>query len=164
MATKKAESTIRMEGLTLAVTNVQRSVEFYTKKLGLTVAMNSAPHFALIRVGTGPSIGLLANRHAVPKGTKPATKAQRAPIHVELSTDDLDGVDKKLKARGVTFAEPPHDETWECSAQARDPDGYTIEFAQGRCGKNAPPLTSTPATKSACPRFNGTGSIGPVVQ
>ncbi|HEY1506327.1 MAG TPA: VOC family protein [Stellaceae bacterium] len=138
MATRKAKSAIRMEGMTLAVTNVQRSVDFYTKKLGFRVEMNSAPHFALVRVGTGPSIGLLANGHAMPKGTKPATKPQRASIHVELSTDDLDGVYKKLKVRGVKFTEPPHDEAWERSAQARDPDGYTIEFAQGRRRKNAP--------------------------
>jgi catechol 2,3-dioxygenase-like lactoylglutathione lyase family enzyme len=138
MATRKAKSAIRMEGLTLAVTDVKRSVDFYSKKLGFKIEINSAPHFALVRVGTGASIGLLANRHAVPKGTKPATKAQHASIHVELSTDDLDGVYKKLKARGVVFTEKPHDEAWERSAQARDPDGYTIEFAQGRRGKNAP--------------------------
>ena len=77
-------------------------------------------------------------RHAVPKGTKPASKAQHAAIHVELSTDDLDGLYKRLKARGVVFTEAPHDEAWERSAQARDPDGYTIEFAQGRRGRNAP--------------------------
>ena len=87
--------------------------------------------------GAGP-IGLLAARHAVPKGTKPASKAQHAGIHVELSTDDLDGLYKRLKARGVVFTEPPHDEAWERSAQARDPDGYTVEFAQGRRGRNAP--------------------------
>jgi catechol 2,3-dioxygenase-like lactoylglutathione lyase family enzyme len=138
MATQKSKSTIRMEGLTLAVTDVKRSVAFYGKKLGLKIEIDSAPDFALVRVGPGASIGLLANRHAVPKGTKAATKAQHAAIHVELSTDDLDGLYKKLKARGVAFTEPPHDEEWERSASARDPDGYTIEFAQGRRGKNAP--------------------------
>ena len=76
MATKNAKSTIRMEGLTLAVADVKRSVAFYRKKLGLKIEIDSAPHFALVRVGLGASIGLLATRHAVPKGTKPATKAR----------------------------------------------------------------------------------------
>jgi len=138
MPTRKAKSTIRMEGLTLAVADVKRSVAFYRKKLGLKIEIDSAPDFALVRVGPGASIGLLAARHAVPRGTKPASKAQHAAIHVELSTDDLDGLYQRLKARGVAFSEPPHDEEWERSAQARDPDGYTIEFAQGRRGKNAP--------------------------
>jgi catechol 2,3-dioxygenase-like lactoylglutathione lyase family enzyme len=138
MATKKPKSAIRMEGLTLAVKDVKRSVALYGKELGFKIEVDSTPHFALVRVGPGASIGLLATRHAVPKGTKPATKSQHASIHVELSTDDLDGLYKKLKTRGVKFTEPPHDEEWERSAQARDPDGYTIEFAQGRRGKNAP--------------------------
>jgi catechol 2,3-dioxygenase-like lactoylglutathione lyase family enzyme len=138
MAAKQTKSTIRMEGLTLAVKDVKRSAAFYGKKLGLKIEIDSAPHFALVRIGPGASIGLLAARHAVPKGIKPASKAQHAAIHVELSTDDLDGLYKRLKARGVAFSEPPHDEAWERSAQARDPDGYTIEFAQGRRGRNAP--------------------------
>lgn len=138
MAAKKAKSDIRMEGLTLAVTDVKRSVAFYKKTLGLKIEIDSAPDFALVRVGPGASIGLLSARYALPKGTKPPTKAQRAAIHVELSTDDLDGLYKRLKARGLKFTEPPHDEEWERSASARDPDGYTIEFAQGRRGHNAP--------------------------
>jgi catechol 2,3-dioxygenase-like lactoylglutathione lyase family enzyme len=138
MATKKAKSTIRMEGLTLAVTDVRRSVAFYKRTLGLTIEIDSAPDFALVRVGPGASIGLLASRHALPKGTKPPSRAQRAAIHVELSTDDLDGLYRKLKARGLKFSEPPHEEAWERSASAHDPDGYTIEFAQGRRGHNAP--------------------------
>lgn len=138
MAAKKAQSTIRMEGLTLAVTDVKRSAAFYRNVLGLKIEIDSAPHFALVRVGPRASIGLLATRHALPKGTKPPTKAQRAAIHVELSTDDLDRLYKHLKSRGLKFTEKPHDEAWERSAQARDPDGYTIEFAQGRRGHNAP--------------------------
>lgn len=138
MATKTAKSAIRMEGLTLAVKDVKRSIAFYRKTLGLKIEIDSAPDFALVRVGPGASIGLLASRHALPKGTKPPSKAQRAAIHVELSTDDLDGLYRKLKARGLKFFEAPHDEEWERSASAHDPDGYTIEFAQGRRGHNQP--------------------------
>jgi len=38
------------------------------------------------------------------------------------------------------FHEPPHDEPWERSMAAFDPDGYTVEFAQGRRGANKPKL------------------------
>jgi catechol 2,3-dioxygenase-like lactoylglutathione lyase family enzyme len=138
MAGKKPKSAIRMEGLTLAVKDVKRSIAFYSKTLGLKVEIDSAPDFAMVRAGGGGTIGLLAARHAVPKGTKAATKAQHAAIHVELSTDDLDGLYRRLKARGLRFSEPPHDEEWERSASAFDPDGYTIEFAQGRRGHNQP--------------------------
>ncbi|HEV8015247.1 MAG TPA: VOC family protein [Stellaceae bacterium] len=138
MAGKPPKSAIRMEGLTLAVKDVKRSVAFYGKLLGFKVEIDSAPDFALMRVDGGGTIGLLAARHATPKGVKRATKAQHAAIHVELSSDDLDGLYRRLKARGLRFSEPPHDEEWERSASAFDPDGYTIEFAQGRRGHNQP--------------------------
>lgn len=128
---------VRLEGLTLTVKNVKRSVEFYSKKLGLKCEVYAAPHFAMIRVGAGGTIGLLAWTEAKKEGAAPSTAKQKRAIHVELSTDDLDGLYKKLVAKGVKFHEPPHDEPWERSATAFDPDGYAVEFAQGRRGKNA---------------------------
>ena len=45
---------IRLEGLTLRVADVKRSIEFYSGKLGLCVEIDKAPQFAMIRVG-GPT-------------------------------------------------------------------------------------------------------------
>ena len=127
---------VRLEGLTLAVASVRRSVKFYREMLGFTVVVDSAPDFALVRAGGkgGGTIGLLALRHAVGGKAKRVTPAMRAGVHLELATGDLDGLYEKLKARGVEFDEPPHDEPWERSATARDPDGYALELAQGRRG------------------------------
>jgi catechol 2,3-dioxygenase-like lactoylglutathione lyase family enzyme len=125
---------IRLEGLTLRVANVKRSMEFYWGKLGLCVEIDKAPQFAMIRVGgpTGGTIGLLV--HDDTSGSLSMTPEQRAGIHVELSTDNLDALYEHLKARGVVFFEPPHEEPWERSMRAHDPDGYTVEFAEGRRG------------------------------
>jgi catechol 2,3-dioxygenase-like lactoylglutathione lyase family enzyme len=49
---------VRLEGLTLRVENVKRSIEFYRDKLGFSVEIDKAPHFAMIRVG-GPTGGEL---------------------------------------------------------------------------------------------------------
>jgi catechol 2,3-dioxygenase-like lactoylglutathione lyase family enzyme len=138
MSAKRKSSAIRMEGLTLAVKDVKRSLEFYGTLLGLGVEVDNAPDFGMIRVAGGGTIGLLAARHANRKGVKSATRTQHAAIHVELSTDDLDGLYRRLKARGVRFHEPPHDEAWERAMQAYDPDGYTVEIAEGRRGHNQP--------------------------
>ncbi len=129
---------IRYEGMTLTVESVERSIEFYGGKLGLTVEVNAAPAFGMIRVpgAGGGTIGLLSLAEAKKEGVEPSTPAQRRGIHVELSTDDLDGLFEELKARGVVFAEPPHDEPWERSMTALDPDGYAVELAQGRRGQN----------------------------
>jgi catechol 2,3-dioxygenase-like lactoylglutathione lyase family enzyme len=128
---------VRFEGLTLTVESVERSVAFYGGKLGLKVEVNAAPDFAMIRVGAG-TIGLLSVTQSRKAGVEDSSAAQKAAIHVEFSTDDLDGLYEELKGRGVAFHEPPHDEPWERSMTALDPDGYAVEFAQGRRGQNQP--------------------------
>jgi len=127
---------VRLEGLTLRVADVARSIEFYSNKLGFTVEINKAPQFAMIRVGgpTGGTIGLLAHDSGDLMGSKSTTPRQCAGLHVELATDHLDALYEQLKARGVEFFEPPHEEPWERSMSVHDPDGYTIEFAEGRRG------------------------------
>ena len=129
---------IRFEGLTLTVDDVARAIAFYAGKLGLTLEMDAKPAFAMIRVpgAGGGTIGLLAMAEARKEGVEAASAAQKRAIHVELSTDDLDGLYAELQAKGVVFHTPPHDEPWERSMTAFDPDGYAVEFAQGRRGHN----------------------------
>jgi catechol 2,3-dioxygenase-like lactoylglutathione lyase family enzyme len=125
---------MRLEGLTLTVESVQRSIDYYSGKLGLKVEWNAVPAFAMIRHGAG-TLGLLAMDEARKEGVEPSTAAQKRAIHVEFSTDDLDGLYEELKAKGVEFHQPPHDEPWERAMTAFDPDGYAVEFAQGRRGQ-----------------------------
>ncbi len=126
----------RFEGLTLTVASVERSIDFYSNKLGLKVELDAAPAFAMIRVGEG-TIGLLALKEAQKGGADETTPLQKRAIHVEFSTDDLDTLYKELNSKGVEFHQPPHDEPWERSMTAFDPDGYSVEFAQGKRGHNA---------------------------
>ncbi len=129
---------MRLEGFTLTVRDVKRSVDFYTKKLGFKCEINAAPHFALLRHGgpKGFTVGLLAWAEAKREGAIPTTFPQNRAFHVELTTDHLDKLYLELKKKGVKFHAPPHDEPWERSATALDPDGYLVEFAEGRRGKN----------------------------
>ncbi len=126
---------MRFEGLTLTVESVQRSLDFYNGKLGLPVAWNSVPAFAMLRLGAG-TIGLLAIEEARKEGVEPSSPAQKSAVHVEFTTDDLDALYRELEEAGVRFHQPPHDEPWERSMTAYDPDGYAVEFAQGKRGKN----------------------------
>ena len=128
---------MRFEGLTLTVESVERSIEFYSGKLGLKTEWNAAPAFAMIRVGAG-TIGLLSVTEARKEGVEDTNASQKSAIHVEFSTDDLDGLYEELKSAGVVFHQPPHDEPWERSMTAFDPDGYAVEFAQGKRGHNKP--------------------------
>jgi catechol 2,3-dioxygenase-like lactoylglutathione lyase family enzyme len=130
----------RFEGLTLTVASITSSLAFYAGKLGLAVEVDAAPAFAMLRIGGrhGGTIGLLAQAQAQEDGVAPSTPEQKRAIHVEFSCDDLDALYASLLARGVVFHQPPHDEPWERSMTAFDPDGYAVEFAQGRRGSNAP--------------------------
>ena len=127
----------RLEGLTLTVASVERSLAFYCDRLGMKAEWRALPAFAMIRHGAG-TLGLLALEEAEKEGVVESTPAQKAAIHVELSTDDLDGLYRELVARGVEFHQPPHDEPWERSMTAYDPDGYAVEFAQGKRGQKPP--------------------------
>jgi catechol 2,3-dioxygenase-like lactoylglutathione lyase family enzyme len=122
---------LRFEGFSLRVRDVERSLAFYRDQLGFTVEQRHGRMFALLRLGEG-TIGLLRGDLA-----RWPVEA-REQFHIELSTDDLDGLYAELQARGVRFSEPPHDASWERAMVARDPDGYHVEFAQGRRGQNRP--------------------------
>lgn len=129
---------LRFEGLTLSVKSVAKSVEFYGGTMGLEVAYHSEPAFALIKVGgqLGGTIGLLSVEEARKEGAGEMTATQKRAIHIEFTTDDLDTLYEELTARGMTFHEPPHDEPWERVMTAFDPDGYSVEIAQGRRGQD----------------------------
>jgi catechol 2,3-dioxygenase-like lactoylglutathione lyase family enzyme len=133
----KTTQTFRMEGLTLTVADVTRSIDFYRNQLGLELEWDASPQFAMLRLGAGPggTLGLLSWKEAVKEGATMPDRAQARAMHLELSTDCLDELHEELRTRGVRIDIPPHDEPWERSMTIFDPDGYSVEFAQGRRGK-----------------------------
>ena len=137
---KNMSQHIHFEGLSLTVENIERSIAFYEGKLGLKVEYNASPDFALLRIGGNDdgTIGLLSKNVSEKEGVEPSTSPQKRAVHIEFSTDNLDILFEELKAKGVIFQVPPHDEPWERSMTAFDPDGYSVEFAQGKRGHNAP--------------------------
>ena len=117
--------TIRFEGVSLPVSDIERSIAFY-QQFGFTVEMQN-DNFALLRLGEG-TIGLLkVNLSKWPKG-------QRAATHIELSTDNLDLLFEQLNAQNISMSAPPRDRPWERQMYTTDPDGYRLEIAQGRRG------------------------------
>jgi hypothetical protein len=68
------------------------------------------------------------------KKQQPTRDGLPEPVPWPASGRLLELLYEHLKARGVVFFEPPHEEPWERSMRAHDPDGYTVEFAEGRRG------------------------------
>jgi Glyoxalase/Bleomycin resistance protein/Dioxygenase superfamily len=69
-----------------------------------------------------------------------AVRFEQAKIYcgvhgVSCGTDDLETLYKDLLAKGVKIDVPSHDEPWERSMTAFDPDGYSVEFSQGQRGR-----------------------------
>ena len=129
-------SDVWFEGLSLPVTDLDASAGFYTA-LGFAVEIRT-PQFCLLRFGSG-TLGLLqVGPAALDDGGR---RQLRSLIQVELGTDDLDALYAEFLARDIPVGVPPRDRGFERSMQLRDPDGFTVEFAEGARGHNS---TATP--------------------
>ena len=126
---------VRMEGLTLAVLDVRRSVGFY-EKLGFKLEWDAIPDFAMLRIGgpKGGTIGVLCWEEAEKEGALQMNVFHARSVYVELSTDNLDALHDELVAREVDIYIPPHEGPWGRAMIVIDPDGYTVKFAEGRRG------------------------------
>ncbi len=106
--------TISLEGLTLHVADVERSLAFYQKLPGASVRVHREGQFALLDIG-GMRLGLL--RH----GT--------GQFHIEFETNDLDALYSELQAATFPVQAPPSQKNWgERDFLVTDPDGYMLEF------------------------------------
>jgi catechol 2,3-dioxygenase-like lactoylglutathione lyase family enzyme len=105
---------VSLQGLTLAVADVERSIEFYMKIPGTSLFFHRPGSFALLHIGKG-QLGLLK------KGV--------GPTHLEFDTYQPDALYQHLKETGFSVEEPPVKKGWgEYDFVIHDPDGYCLEF------------------------------------
>jgi catechol 2,3-dioxygenase-like lactoylglutathione lyase family enzyme len=124
---------ITFEGMSVPVASLDRSVPFY-ESLGFETEIRTH-QFALMRLGGG-TVGLLQIGDAA-RNVQELSASMRLLIQVELSTESLDDLYAYFMAHGVPVRVPPRDRGFERSMLCVDPDGFTIEFAEGRRGHNA---------------------------
>ncbi len=124
---------ITFEGCSLPVASLDRSVPFY-EALGFTTEIRT-DQFALMRLGGG-TVGLLQVSGAA-RTSLELPSALRLLIQVELSTDALDDLYATFVEQKISVRVPPRDRGFERSMQLVDPDGFTVEFAEGQRGHNA---------------------------
>lgn len=116
----------------LVVTDLDRSLEFYTGTLGLTLGHRSGPYAQL---ATGRTRLALFRRDAMAATLgwdelEPANP--RAPtFEVGFKVDDVDAAYATLTGRGASGLVEPTDRPWgQRTAYLRDPDGYLVELAE----------------------------------
>lgn len=112
--------------VTVFVTDMERSVRFYTDALGLKLLHRYENHFATIDAGHGLTIGLHPAAADVPTG---GTKSGMS-IGLYLTGTLKDAV-KALEGRGIRFQGPAINEGKAGSfAHFADPDGNPLYIAE----------------------------------
>jgi len=119
---------VAVHGVRYQVTDVARSVEFYTKNLGFTLEHLQLPAFASVSLGDA-SI-LLSGPQA--SGSRPMPDGQRQEPggwnRVVLRVDDLAAFITVLEAAGLRFRNNMETGPGGRQIQIDDPDGNPIEL------------------------------------
>ena len=112
--------------VTVFVTDMDRSVGFYTEQLGLKLLQRYQNQFATIDAGHGLTIGLHPASAELPSGGR----KQGMSIGLYLTGTINDAV-KTLEGRGITFSEPVIGEGKAGNfAHFTDPDGNARYVAE----------------------------------
>ena len=116
----------RIWAVTLTVSDLTRTVDFYERVLGL-VKKYEFPDYVGFDCG-GMELGLRTWG-----GLEPARQGEPC---IDLLVDDVDEAYRVLKARGVKFTKEPLDTVWGSRiALLADPDGNTLQLTQIEWGK-----------------------------
>jgi len=110
---------------TIYVTEMDRSVRFYTDTLGLRLALRAGDDWASIDAGKGLTLGL----HVAPEGAP--RPGQPGAITVGLAVSrPIEEVVGTLRERGVPFRGPVVDQGFVKLAFFADPDGNSLYLAE----------------------------------
>ena len=107
---------ISLEGVSLHVADVEKSVAFYSKLPDAQLIMHRVGQFAKFKIGDG-HIQVVA----IP--------AQEKRFHIEMNAPDLHALYDDLKAAGIEPDEPPTKRSFgRTNFRVHDPDGNILEF------------------------------------
>jgi catechol 2,3-dioxygenase-like lactoylglutathione lyase family enzyme len=114
-------------GLTVLVTDLERSIAFYRDLLG----------FSEIDTGDGNAILASGDTRIVLREIPEVSPVTRRLVHLNLEVGDVSAVYEELRSKGITFTYAPRAvnrgaklELW--AAAFRDPDGHGIALTQWR--------------------------------
>lgn len=116
---------IKFDSIVLIVSDLERSIEFYRDKLGMTVGCKSKG-FVAIDAGTVPLQLESLDEAAKTFGTEALLAKQQAGHRLALTVrvDDVDETYRELENKGVRFIKAPKDMPWgHRNADFVDPDG-----------------------------------------
>ncbi|NLS18671.1 VOC family protein [Rhizobium sp. P40RR-XXII] len=119
-----------IQDVCILVTDIERSIRFYTKKLGFDLK-HRAPGFADF-TGAGLTLALWERNHIEHHAGVHVKAGSASAVLIAVKLDsavELDLVHDQLKADGVEFVSPPADYAWNArGAYFYGPDGETWEL------------------------------------
>jgi glyoxylase I family protein len=120
----------RFSGVRYQVKNVDRSIEFYTRRLGFKLDQQAGTAFAAVSKGnlrlllSGPGS---SGSRPMPDGR---TQEPGGWNRILLEVDDLESVAAALKTEGAHFRNEIEKGPGGSQIQIEDPDGNTVELFQ----------------------------------
>lgn len=122
-------------GAILAVTDVDRSAEWYSRHLGFSVdATYDDPPYASLSL-RGTRLSLAEQGHPADDRPGVAMVAPEDPSRLQvalvLEVEDCHGAHAELGSEGVSFLADPFEPPWGgARVFAVDPDGYLVELEE----------------------------------
>src|SRR2546428_10978851 len=129
MRPRQAE--LRLHQVLLQVKDVERSKEFYTRKLGFKVRYDFSPKYIAVLTPNKLQIGLYPFQRG--RGRQ---RSKNQPAGIEFEVDNVDLYYRRLSKLRDRFSEQPKDSRGAREARFSDPDGHR-------------PAISSPASKSS---------------
>src|SRR5215472_10217485 len=111
----KQLSGLRLHQIILEVKDVNRSRQFYTKKLGFKVKHDYAPEYLAVETPNRLQIGFYPRKS---RGVKRGRRDQ--PVGIEFDVADVDALYRRLRKMGVKFTEKPTNAWGEREARFLD--------------------------------------------
>ena len=115
---------IKKMSLQLLVANIDRSIEFYTKKLGFDVDFRYENFYVGI-IKDGHSIHL-----KVGKTEGRENKRNNEDLDIVFSVDDIESVYEDLSNKSLEFIQSLRNMPYGKEFYVADPDGYIIAFLE----------------------------------
>ena len=110
----------------LLVADVDRSIQFYTRKLGFDVDFRYEDFYAGI-IKDGYSIHLKASKPSIEERE---SRRNNEDLDIIFSVDGIEGLYEELSNRSVEFSQSLRDMPYGKEFYVADPDGYIIAFLQ----------------------------------
>ena len=115
---------LRLHQVLLQVKDVERSKEFYTRKLGFKLLYDFSPEYIAVLTPNKLQIGL----HPF-KGGRSRQRSKNQAAGIEFEVDNVDVSYRRLRKLGIRFSEKPKDSWGEREARFTDPDGYRLAIS-----------------------------------